>query len=101
MTKSAKGFSALKDAMFRRYFFGAVFATNATWIFRVLLLWTAWDLTHSTSFTGIVTTMMLLPVALTSPIFGTNLGRPHRSRSFVCFGLSGIFVVSSHAVGFV
>ena len=30
-----------------------------------------------------------------------NLSRPHRSRSFVCFGLSGIFVVSSHAVGFV
>jgi len=88
MTKSAKGFSALKDAMFRRYFFGAVFATNATWIFRVLLLWTAWDLTHSTSFTGIVTTMLLLPVALTRPIFGTWVDRtdPVRLYALVSVG---------------
>ncbi len=82
MTKQNKGFSALLQPDFRKYFAGAVCATNATWIFRVLLTWTAWDLTHSTSFAGLVTTLMLLPVALASPIFGAIIDRSDPVRTY-------------------
>jgi MFS family permease len=82
MTKQNKGFSTLLQPDFRKYFAGAVCATNATWIFRGLLTWTAWDLTHSTSFAGLVTTLMLLPLALASPISGAIIDRSDPVRTF-------------------
>ncbi len=85
---------------FRRYFLAAVCATNATWIFRVLIAWTAWGLTQSTSFAGLVTTLMLLPVAIASPIFGVLIDRsdPVRTYFWVSVGylLCPLFYVAAH-----
>lgn len=100
MSKQTKGFSALLHPNFRRYFLAAVCATNATWIFRVLIAWTAWDLTQSTSFAGLVTTLMLLPVAIASPIFGVLIDRsdPVRTYFWVSVGylLCPLFYVAAH-----
>lgn len=82
MVSTTKGFAALTDPKFRIYFSGAVAATHATWIFRILILWTAWDLTHSASFVGLITTVMVLPVALASPIFGTLVDRNNPVRVY-------------------
>lgn len=76
------GMSALSDSGFRRYYLGSIAAMNATWIFRVLLSWTTWDLTHSPSFVGIVAAASLLPVALLGPFFGALTDRADILRAF-------------------
>lgn len=67
---------------FRRYYLGAVAAMNATWIFRVLLAWSAWDVTGSASFVGLVAAAGMLPVALLGPFFGAATDRSEIVRAF-------------------
>lgn len=76
------GMSALSDSGFRRYYLGSIAAMNATWIFRVLLSWSTWDLTHSPSFVGIVAAASLLPIALFGPFFGALTDRADILRAF-------------------
>lgn len=40
------------------------------WIIRFLLGWSAWDLTHSALWVGIVAGLMLFPAIVLSPVFG-------------------------------
>ncbi|GAB4260249.1 MAG: MFS transporter [Pararhodobacter sp.] len=80
--QGSSGLGALKVPAFRRYFAGSVLGMNATWIFRVLLSWSAWDLTHSASFVGLVAALSLLPVALTGPVFGALTDRADVRRAF-------------------
>lgn len=81
--------TAFSHSGFRRYYFGAVAAMNGTWIFRVLLSWTAWDLTHSASFVGAVAAASLMPIALTGPFFGAFADRSRIAVAFrrVAMGL--------------
>ena len=58
---------------FRRYYLGAVAATNATWIFRVLLAWSAWDLTGSARFVGLVAAAALGAPVIAIHVLGTML----------------------------
>ncbi|MHA6265142.1 MFS transporter [Arenibacterium sp. CAU 1754] len=74
--------SAFSNPGFRRYYVGAVSGMNATWIFRVLLSWSAWDLTHSASFVGLVAAAGLLPVALAGPFFGVLADRSDIRRAY-------------------
>lgn len=90
MTESvAKPQNALRDANFRRYFIGAVAGVNGMWIFRVLLSWTAWDLTGSASFVGLVAAASLLPIAIAGPVLGAVADRAEILIAFrrVCTGL--------------
>lgn len=74
--------NALRDPKFRQYFTGAVCAVNATWMFRVLLSWSAWDTTHSASFVGIIAALSLLPIAITGPIFGALADRSNIATAY-------------------
>lgn len=62
--------SAFAEPLYRRYFVSSCFSTFAGWLLRFLLGWTAWDLTESAFWVGVVASLMLLPTFILSPIFG-------------------------------
>lgn len=69
MTASAR-VSAFAEPAFRRYFWSTCLSTLATWVLRFLLGWSAWALTGTATWVGIVSAVMLLPTFLLSPVFG-------------------------------
>jgi len=79
---------ALKHPGFRLYYLGAVAAMNGSWMFRVLLSWAAWDITHSPKYVGVVAAASLLPVAITGPLFGALTDRTHLPRIYLQVALS-------------
>ena len=62
--------SALSDPRFRGYYPASWFSSLGAWLLRFLLGWSAWDLTHSATWVGIVGALMLAPALLLSPWFG-------------------------------
>ena len=62
--------SALSDPRFRGYYPTSWFSSLGAWLLRFLLGWSAWDLTHSATWVGIVGALMLAPALLLSPWFG-------------------------------
>ena len=62
--------SAFHSAQYRNYFPAGVFSTLGSWTLRFLLGWSAWDLTHSATWVGIVAGLMLAPALVLSPLFG-------------------------------
>jgi MFS family permease len=62
--------SALSDPRFRRYYPASWFSSLGAWLLRFLLGWSAWDLTHSATWVGLVGALMLAPALLLSPWFG-------------------------------
>jgi len=62
--------SALSEPLFLRYFPSSCFSTIGSWLIRFLLGWSAWELTHSALWVGVVAAAMLFPTFLLSPIFG-------------------------------
>lgn len=69
MTTAAR-VSAFAEPAFRRYFWSTCLSTLATWVLRFLLGWSAWALTGTATWVGIVSAAMLLPTFLLSPVFG-------------------------------
>ncbi|MBE9537545.1 MAG: MFS transporter [Proteobacteria bacterium] len=68
--ESNKHKSALSEPLFLRYFPSSCFSTISGWLVRFLLGWSAWELTHSALWVGVVAGAMLFPTLLLSPIFG-------------------------------
>ncbi|MDO8862790.1 MFS transporter [Haliea sp. E1-2-M8] len=62
--------SAFAEPAFRRYFWSTCLSTLGTWVLRFLLGWSAWALTGTATWVGIVSAAMLLPTFLLSPVFG-------------------------------
>ncbi len=62
--------SAFASRDYRRYFPSAIFSTLGSWTLRFLLGWSAWDLTQSATWVGVVAGLMLAPALLLSPLFG-------------------------------
>ena len=62
--------SALTQPEFRRYFPASWFSSLGSWMLRFLLGWSAWDLTESATWVGIVAALMLGPAFILSPLFG-------------------------------
>ena len=62
--------SAFAAAAYRRYFPGSVCSTLGSWTLRFLMGWSAWDLTESATWVGVVAGLMLAPALLLSPLFG-------------------------------
>lgn len=74
--------AALQRPQFRRYYMSSVSGVNGMWVFRVLLSWSAWDLTGSASFVGMIAALSLLPVALVGPFFGALIDRSEIRKAF-------------------
>ena len=62
--------SAWGELQYRRFFPASCFATLGSWLIRFLFGWSAWELTHSAFWVGMVAGAMLLPTFLFSPLFG-------------------------------
>ena len=62
--------SAFAEPLFRRYFPSSCCSTLGSWMIRFLFGWSAWELTHSAFWVGVVAGAMLFPTFLLSPIFG-------------------------------
>ncbi|MEQ9463594.1 MAG: MFS transporter, partial [Haliea sp.] len=67
---TATRFPAFSESAFRRYFWSSCLSTLASWVLRFLLGWSAWALTGTATWVGIVSAAMLLPTFLLSPVFG-------------------------------
>ncbi|MEP4149457.1 MAG: MFS transporter [Halioglobus sp.] len=94
--------SAFASPEFRRYFPAAIFSTLGSWILRFLLGWSAWDLTESATWVGIVAGLLLAPALVLSPVFGIVSDRINpRNGLLITLGLhaalagiAGLAVVS-------
>ncbi len=62
--------SALAEPHFKRYFPASWFSSLGSWMLRFLLGWSAWDLTESGTWVGVVAALMLAPAFVLSPLFG-------------------------------
>ncbi|EED34925.1 hypothetical protein NOR51B_865 [Luminiphilus syltensis NOR5-1B] len=62
--------SALAEVRFRRYFPASIFSSLGSWMLRFLFGWSAWELTHSAAWVGVVAGLMLAPALVLSPVFG-------------------------------
>lgn len=69
-SESPRHRSAFAEPLYRRYFVSSCFSTFAGWLLRFLLGWSAWELTESAFWVGMVASLMLLPTFVLSPIFG-------------------------------
>ena len=85
--------AALRHSGFRLYFLCSVASVNSTWIVRVIIAWSAWDLTGSAKFAGLIAAMTILPVAAVGPFFGVMTDRADIDRAFLRVNL-GFFVVA-------
>lgn len=72
--------SALADPRFRRYYPASWFSSLGAWLLRFLLGWSAWELTQSATWVGIVGALMLAPALLLSPWFGILSDRVNPQR---------------------
>lgn len=62
--------SAFSQPLFLRFFPSSCLSTLGSWIVRFLLGWSAWELTQSALWVGVVAGLMLLPTFILSPVFG-------------------------------
>ena len=62
--------SAFAEPRFARYFPSSLFSTLGSWIVRFLVGYSAWALTGSAFWVGVVAGLMLAPTFLLSPLFG-------------------------------
>lgn len=76
--------SAFAEPAFRRYFWSTCLSTLATWVLRFLLGWSAWALTGTATWVGIVSAAMLLPTFLLSPVFGVVSDRINPRNGMLC-----------------
>lgn len=67
--------SALRIPDFRRYFLVSCCSTFGMWILRFILGWSAWLLTESALWVGLVSTAMLVPTFILSPVSGVMADR--------------------------
>ena len=67
--------SALREPRFRRYYPASWFSGLGSWMLRFILGWSAWELTVSPLWVGIVGALMLAPALVLSPYFGVQSDR--------------------------
>lgn len=62
--------SALAEPAFKRYYPASWFSSLGSWMLRFMVGWSAWDLTESATWVGVVAALMLAPAFVLSPLFG-------------------------------
>ncbi|MEP0200714.1 MAG: MFS transporter [Halioglobus sp.] len=91
--------SAFLEPLYRRYFPQACFSTLGSWLLRFLFGWSAWELTHSAWWVGVVAGVMLLPTFLLSPVFGIVSDRINpRKGLVVTLALHGVIAAVAAAI---
>ncbi|MEQ8516510.1 MAG: MFS transporter [Chromatocurvus sp.] len=94
--ESSRHRSAFAESLYRRYFVSSCFSTFAGWLLRFLLGWSAWDLTESAFWVGVVASLMLLPTFVLSPIFGIVSDRINpRSGLLVTLGCQALIAAGT------
>lgn len=68
--ESSRQNSAFAQPLYRLYFPYSCLSTFGSWVIRFLLGWSAWDLTGSALWVGVVAAVMLVPTFVLSPVFG-------------------------------
>ncbi len=71
---------ALGSRNYRNYTIGNAVSLCGTWMQRVAVGWLAWQLTHSGTWLGIISTADLIAIALLGPIAGALADRVERLR---------------------
>jgi MFS family permease len=91
--------SAFLEPLYRRYFPLACFSTLGSWLLRFLFGWSAWELTHSAWWVGVVAGVMLLPTFLLSPLFGIVSDRINLRNGLVAtIALHGVIAAVAAAI---
>lgn len=86
--------SAFSQPLFRRYFPSSCLSTLGSWTLRFLIGWSAWELTQSAMWVGVVAGLMLLPTFVLSPVFGIVSDRINpRNGLLVTAGLHGLIAL--------
>lgn len=80
------------------YFVAIAMSTLGGWIARFLLGWLAWDLTHSATWVGVTSALLLAPSFLFSPFFGVMADRVN-PRNGMMVTLFGQMLIGALAVG--
>jgi len=74
---------ALESPIYRRYYIGQAVSMIGTWVQSVALMWLAYDLTHSTAFTGLIGLLNGVPYLVISPIAGVLGDRLPRRKILI------------------
>ena len=75
--------SALSESRFRRYYPASWFSGLGSWMLRFILGWSAWDLTASALWVGVVGALMLAPALILSPYFGVQSDRTNPRHALI------------------
>ena len=70
--------SALRNRNFLTYLIGNTISLHGLWVYRVALGWSAWQLTESEFWVGLVAFTQFFPVMLFGPLFGVLADRFNR-----------------------
>ena len=90
--------SALSDPRFRRYYPASWFSSLGAWLLRFLLGWSAWELTQSATWVGLVGALMLAPALFLSPWFGILSDRVNPRQGLLLSMLLHSFIALTGAV---
>jgi len=83
--------SALHNKNFLIYFVGNTVSLHGLWVYRVALGWSAWQLTESEFWVGVVAFAQFFPVMILGPLFGVIADRfDRRSASMLINVLSTV-----------
>ena len=75
--------SALRNRNFVIYLSGALVSLHGLWIYRVALGWSAWELTGSELWVGVVAFTQFAPAVIFGPIFGVLADRFDQRRASI------------------
>src|SRR5579862_5977689 len=76
----ANALRALGEPNYRVYTVGNAISLVGTWLQRVAVGWLAWELTHSTTWLGVVALATTAPGFVLSPVAGSMADRVDRVR---------------------
>jgi len=71
---------ALRSSNFRRYYFGQTISQLGSWMQSVAIMWLAYRLTNSTTATGTIGFLALIPFLFVTPIAGALSDRVSRRK---------------------